>query len=141
MPNTYKNKVVFNGQTLIDLTADTVTPSTLMQGYTAHDRSGATIVGTATGGDYEIAVDSMSMVGSVEAGTAVTASPNYTPSGDIRLEAETVAVPTGIELNYSYSNYVLTIAGVSMTAQQVSVPKSVTFHGSPVRLVAERSDQ
>lgn len=50
MPNTYKNKVVFNGQTLIDLTDDTVTPSTLMQGYTAHDKSGALITGTATGG-------------------------------------------------------------------------------------------
>lgn len=50
MPNTYKNKVVYNGTTLIDLTADTVTPSTLMQGYTAHDKSGALITGTATGG-------------------------------------------------------------------------------------------
>lgn len=50
MPNTYKNKVVYNGTTLIDLTADTVTPDTLMQGYTAHDKSGALITGTATGG-------------------------------------------------------------------------------------------
>ena len=52
MPNQYKNKVVFNGTTLIDLTADTVTPSTLMQGYTAHDKSGALITGiaSATGG-------------------------------------------------------------------------------------------
>ena len=47
MPNTYKNKVVYNGTTLIDLTADTVTASTLMQGYTAHDKSGALITGTA----------------------------------------------------------------------------------------------
>ena len=44
------NKVEFGGQTLIDLTADTVTPSTLMAGETAHDRSGAAIVGTASGG-------------------------------------------------------------------------------------------
>lgn len=141
MANEYVNKVVLGSSTLIDLTSDTVTPESLMQGYTAHDRSGAMITGTMQGGDYEITVDQSSMVGSVEAGTAVTASPNYTPSGDIRLEAETVSVPTGMELSYSYSNYVLTIAGVSMTAQHVSVPKSVTFHGSPVRLVAERSDQ
>lgn len=45
------NKVVLGTETLIDLTADTVTPSTLMQGYTAHDASGAAITGTATGGD------------------------------------------------------------------------------------------
>lgn len=50
MPNTYKNKIIYNGLVLIDLTEDTVTPSTLIQGYTAHDKSGALITGTATGG-------------------------------------------------------------------------------------------
>lgn len=51
MPNTYVNKVqiVRNGspETLIDLTSDTVTASTLISGYTAHDASGALINGTA----------------------------------------------------------------------------------------------
>lgn len=51
MPNTYKNKVVYNGTTLIDLTEDTVTASTLMQGYTAHAADGSTIVGTVPDGD------------------------------------------------------------------------------------------
>lgn len=51
MPNTYKNKVVYNGTTLIDLTADTVTAATLMQGYTAHAADGSTIVGTVPNGD------------------------------------------------------------------------------------------
>lgn len=50
MPNQYVNKVVFGDQTLLDLTTDTVTPSVLMEGYTAHDKSGALIIGTATGG-------------------------------------------------------------------------------------------
>lgn len=45
------NKVVYNGGTLIDLTGDTVTADKLMQGYIAHDRSGAVITGTATGGE------------------------------------------------------------------------------------------
>lgn len=44
------NKVVYGTTVLVDLTADTVTPETLMQGYTAHDKSGALITGTATGG-------------------------------------------------------------------------------------------
>lgn len=44
------NKVQYGNTTLIDLTADTVTADKLMQGYTAHDRSGAIITGTATGG-------------------------------------------------------------------------------------------
>lgn len=46
MPNAYKNKVIYDGNTLIDLTADTVTPESLLSGVTAHDASGATITGT-----------------------------------------------------------------------------------------------
>lgn len=45
--NEYVNKVVYDGSTLIDLTADTVTAETLLEGYTAHDASGALITGTA----------------------------------------------------------------------------------------------
>lgn len=41
----YINKVVVNNDTL-DLTGDTVTPETLAKGTTAHDKSGAPIVGT-----------------------------------------------------------------------------------------------
>lgn len=48
MPNTYVNKVIVNGETKIDLTADTVTADKLAYGYTAHDKSGATITGTST---------------------------------------------------------------------------------------------
>ena len=48
MANTYINKVIINGETKIDLTADTVDASHLASGYTAHDRSGATITGTNT---------------------------------------------------------------------------------------------
>lgn len=47
MPTINRNRVDFNGQTLIDLTNDTVTPETLLSGVTAHDASGATIIGTA----------------------------------------------------------------------------------------------
>ena len=39
------NKVVYGANTLIDLTADTVTSTTMTKGTTAHDKSGAGIVG------------------------------------------------------------------------------------------------
>lgn len=42
------NKVVYGGKTLIDLTADTVTASKILKDATAHDKSGAAIVGTCT---------------------------------------------------------------------------------------------
>lgn len=48
MSATYKNKVIYNGNTLIDLTADTVTEDKILDGYTAHDKSGAPIEGTCT---------------------------------------------------------------------------------------------
>lgn len=40
------NKVIVNNQTILDLTADTVTAATLKKGVTAHDASGAQITGT-----------------------------------------------------------------------------------------------
>ena len=43
-----KNKIIFGNEVLIDLTSDTVEASKLAYGYTAHDRSGATITGTNT---------------------------------------------------------------------------------------------
>lgn len=39
------SKVVFGDDALIDLTGDSVTPETLLQGATAHDASGAAIEG------------------------------------------------------------------------------------------------
>ena len=39
------NKVIYAGETLIDLTADTVTPETLATGYTAHNAAGELISG------------------------------------------------------------------------------------------------
>lgn len=48
MANQYVNKVVVGGETKLDLTGDTVVPEKLAQGYKAHDKSGAPIVGTNT---------------------------------------------------------------------------------------------
>ena len=44
------NKVEYFGKVLIDLTEDSVTPETLAEGVTAHDKSGALIVGTMQSG-------------------------------------------------------------------------------------------
>ena len=49
MANEHVSKVVLsNGTTLIDLTADTITPQTLLVNSTAHDKSGAPIEGACT---------------------------------------------------------------------------------------------
>lgn len=42
------NKVIYGGKTLLDLTGDTVTADKVLNGYTAHDKSGASIEGTCS---------------------------------------------------------------------------------------------
>ena len=44
--NPYINKVEYGGNTLIDLTGDTVTASVLLVGYTAHGANGAPVTGS-----------------------------------------------------------------------------------------------
>lgn len=46
--NANNNKVIFDGNVLIDLTADTATPSKVLKGSTFHDASGAIQTGTCT---------------------------------------------------------------------------------------------
>lgn len=46
--NANVNKVIYGGETLIDLTADTVSPDKVLDGITFHDKSGASGTGTCT---------------------------------------------------------------------------------------------
>lgn len=46
-----RNKIVYYGETLIDLTPDTVTPETLLRGQTAHDKAGEVITGVC---EYDV---------------------------------------------------------------------------------------
>ena len=43
-----RNKIIYGGNVLIDLTADTVTADKLLSGITAHDKSGEIIEGSCT---------------------------------------------------------------------------------------------
>ena len=73
------NKVIYGGNTLIDLTSDTVTASDILTGVTAHDKSGAIITGTCS---YDANTSNdMPNNGSVT-GTITTKAGQYTiPSG------------------------------------------------------------
>lgn len=67
------NKVIYNNNTLIDLTSDTVTADKLMEDYTAHDASGALITGTIVDGNamsYGITDGTLPLVGVAKAGYA-----------------------------------------------------------------------
>lgn len=79
MANEVANKVIFNGETLIDLTSDTVAAAYLLAGYTAHDRSGATITGSCP---YNVdATDANALAGEILNGrTAYVGSAKVTGS-------------------------------------------------------------
>lgn len=46
-----KNKIIYNGTVLIDLTADTISEDKILVGYTAHDKAGNQITGTC---DFDV---------------------------------------------------------------------------------------
>lgn len=98
------NKVQYGNTTLIDLTSDTVTADKLMQGYTAHDRTGALITGTAT------------------APTLQTKSVSYAPTESA--QTETVSADSGYDglsqVNVSVSAISSTYVGSGITRRSSS---------------------
>ena len=100
--NQYVNKVVLGSEALIDLTADTITPSDLASGVTAHDASGAPITGTSTY-DSDTSEDD-AIVGEVLAGKTFhargagltgTMPNNGGVTGSISTVAGSYSVPAG----------------------------------------------
>lgn len=79
------NKVEINGESVIDLTKDTVLPQTLLSGVTAHNAAGEPIVGTA--------------VGIKLTGIAITTPPTKTS-----YKAGEVFDPAGMVVTSTYSN-------------------------------------
>ena len=100
--NTYNSKVIFNGEVLMDLTGDTVTPSQLLKGITAHGANGAPITGTcdwdaATGDATATAAEILSGKTAYVKGTKVSGEmPNRgAVAGKISTKAGAYTVPQG----------------------------------------------
>lgn len=96
------NKVVYGNRTLIDLTSDTVTKDKILSGFTAHDKSGATITGTC---DFDVnSTDATVAVAEILDGKTAYARgakligtmPNKgAVNGTITTKAEQFTIPTG----------------------------------------------
>lgn len=100
--NSYNSKVIFNGDVLIDLTADTVTADKLLKGITAHGKDGAPVTGTcdwdaATGDATAAAAEILGGKTAYVKGKKVTGTmPNRgAVAGKISTKAGAYTVPQG----------------------------------------------
>lgn len=96
------NKVIYGGQTLIDLTGDTITADKLLADYTAHGKDGEAITGTCTfdvnSGDATAAVaEILSGKTAYARGTKLTGTmPNKgAVTGTISTKAGEYTIPQG----------------------------------------------
>lgn len=102
MANQYVNKVVVGAEVKLDLSQDTISPDKLAKNITAHDKSGAPIVGTST-----LDVDSSDATAAVAEilkgktayarGTKLTGTmpDNGAVDGQITTVAEKYTIPAG----------------------------------------------
>lgn len=96
------NKVIYGGNTLIDLTGDNITANDLLYGKTAHDKSGASITGACTydsdtSSDTAVVAEILSGKTAHARGTALegTMPNNGAVTGTISTKAQQYTVPQG----------------------------------------------
>lgn len=96
------NKVIYGGETLIDLTSDTITASDLLVGKKAHDKSGAVITGTCaydsdTSEDTAVVAEILSGKTAHARGAELegTMPNNGSVTGTISTKAQQYTIPLG----------------------------------------------
>lgn len=149
------SKIIFFGETLMDLTADTVQADKLLRGYTAHDKAGEVVTGScnfdantsdATAGRDDILLDETAYVNGVKlvgtmpnngavAGVIAAAADEYTvPLGyhdgggkvKIKTEEQAKLIPTNIKAGVEILGVTGSYGGEAVSAQKKTVTPAKT---------------
>lgn len=136
MPNQHKNKVVYNGTTLIDLTADTAIASDVAQGKYFHLASGERVVGTATdgGGAVYQDQDGYLVLSDQGGGSSVTVEAlNVTQNGTYTAPTGKAYSPVTVSVSAGESPYTLLDSSeftVSTTSSSATSVGTITIGNS-----------
>lgn len=134
MPSKTYNKIVIGGTTYLDLSKDTVTADKILSGYTAHDKNGAPITGTATSSSVVISDTTDPAGGTIRTITAQDSVKLQTKTITPTSSVQTVSPDTGYD---GFSQVTVEAGGGSSTPtiQTLSVTPSETqqtFNSSSV---------
>jgi len=129
--------------TAVDLSADTVTAATLLQGYTAHDRLGNAITGTASGGGASL--QAKTNISPTTASQTITPDSGYDGLSSVQINAMptgTAGTPTATKGTVSNHSVTVTpsvtnstgyITGGTKTGTAVTVSASELVSGSETK--------
>lgn len=111
------NKVIYNGNTLVDLTADTAKAAQVLKGSTFHDATGAKVTGTCT-------YDSDTSADTAAAGEILTGKTAH---------AKGAKVTGTMRNNGAVSGYISTVAGT------YTIPNG--FHDGSGKVAIDKDEQ
>lgn len=112
------NKVEYGGQTLIDLTADTVAEESLVAGATAHNAAGEQISGTFDPSKYAVLTDPNTFIGTQTARKELTIGTSAFMGAQFVSDCPNAATKEGIRAGYGFHNEGVTGACLYLDADR-----------------------
>lgn len=127
------NQVIINGETILDLRSDTVTPETLQKGYTAHDKSGTKITGTLEASSSGGAKETWVLNNTINTASAFSFSASFISNGISCTGLKTGKLtPSGRDLKYTDSSgSTIAVYGADVKNWRNQAYRKLTFDTPP----------
>ena len=135
------NKVIYGGNTLIDLSSDTVTTDALVEGQTAHNKAGVKITGTnpyektATDTEVNTQTDLISQIKTALAGKAAGGGSSSSQPCEVSIVADSPLSTGDLIVNYVNADGELMEDTFSLTDIMMDGASFTTCKGSIIVLI------